>query len=91
VIPGCSVGGIAGLHELIGQCPAEDDEPDQVVVGIETDRGRWVQALVHVADREFPAIVSGYRDLLEWMRSHGTLIAVGWKEPVSTAPSSRGC
>lgn len=31
----------------------------------------------HLADREFPATVSGYRDLLDWMRSHGTLTAVG--------------
>jgi transposase len=31
----------------------------------------------HPADQEFPATVSGYRDLLIWMRSHGTLIAVG--------------
>ncbi|RPE29674.1 IS110 family transposase [Kitasatospora cineracea] len=31
----------------------------------------------HLADREFPATLAGYRDLLEWMRSHGTLAAVG--------------
>lgn len=31
----------------------------------------------HLADREFPATVRGYRDLLDWMRSHGTLVAVG--------------
>ena len=31
----------------------------------------------HLADREFPATIRGYRDLLDWMRSHGTLIAVG--------------
>ncbi|WP_344469875.1 IS110 family transposase [Kitasatospora kazusensis] len=31
----------------------------------------------HLADQEFPATVSGYRDLLDWMRSHGTLAAVG--------------
>jgi transposase len=31
----------------------------------------------HLADREFPATVRGYRDLLEWMRSHGALTAVG--------------
>lgn len=31
----------------------------------------------HLADREFPATVRGYRDLLEWMRSHGTPGAVG--------------
>ncbi|MFB7950528.1 IS110 family transposase [Kitasatospora phosalacinea] len=31
----------------------------------------------HLADREFPATVRSYRDLLEWMRSHGALSAVG--------------
>ncbi|MFC4566112.1 IS110 family transposase [Nocardiopsis mangrovi] len=31
----------------------------------------------HLADREFPATIRGYRDLLEWMRSHGTPTAVG--------------
>ncbi|MFJ5879947.1 transposase [Kitasatospora cineracea] len=31
----------------------------------------------HLADREFPATVAGYRDLPAWMRSHGALAAVG--------------
>lgn len=31
----------------------------------------------HLADREFPATIHGYRDLLDWMRSHGVLSAVG--------------
>lgn len=31
----------------------------------------------HLADREFPATIRGYRDLLDWMRSHGGLAAVG--------------
>lgn len=31
----------------------------------------------HLADREFPATMRGYRDLLAWMRVHGTLAAVG--------------
>nr|WSW58290.1 IS110 family transposase [Streptomyces sp. NBC_00998] len=31
----------------------------------------------HLADQEFPATVRGYRDLLDWMRSHGTPVAVG--------------
>ncbi|MGW4034418.1 IS110 family transposase [Streptomyces sp. NPDC004838] len=31
----------------------------------------------HLADREFPATVRGYRDLLAWMRSHGELVAAG--------------
>ncbi|ABD10399.1 hypothetical protein ThrDRAFT_04874 [Frankia casuarinae] len=40
------VAGIARLHALIGRHLAEDAGPEQVVVGIETDRGPWVRALV---------------------------------------------
>ena len=39
------VAGIAQLHSLIGDHLGDDDEPDQVLVGIETNRGPWVQAL----------------------------------------------
>ncbi|MFG2677403.1 IS110 family transposase, partial [Streptomyces sp. NPDC048445] len=31
----------------------------------------------HLADREFPATVRGYRDLLDWMRSQGAVAAIG--------------
>ena len=38
--------GIAGLHALIADHLDPDGEPGEVVVGIETDRGPWVQALL---------------------------------------------
>jgi len=38
--------GIARLHGLIGEYADADSGPEQVVVGIETERGPWVQALV---------------------------------------------
>src|SRR4051794_29161974 len=38
--------GIARLHAMIGEHVDDDDGPVEVVVGIETDRGPWVQALV---------------------------------------------
>ncbi len=38
--------GLAELHELIADHLGEDDEPESVLVGIETDRGPWVQALI---------------------------------------------
>ena len=38
--------GLSDLHALIADHLADDDEPGDVVVGIETDRGPWVQALV---------------------------------------------
>lgn len=31
----------------------------------------------HLADREFPTTIAGYRALLDWVRSHGTVTAVG--------------
>jgi hypothetical protein len=44
------VAGLEGLHALIADHLAgtdePDQEPDQVLVGIETDRGPWVQALI---------------------------------------------
>ena len=43
------VAGIARLHAMIGEQlgeDADDDDAGQVAVGIETDRGPWVQALV---------------------------------------------
>lgn len=38
--------GIARFHELVGECGGEDLSAEQVLVGIETDRGPWVAALV---------------------------------------------
>lgn len=40
------IAGIARLHAMIGEHVGDDDEPVQVVVGIETERGPWVQALI---------------------------------------------
>jgi Transposase/Transposase IS116/IS110/IS902 family len=40
------VAGVEGLHALIADHLGDDDEPSDVVVGIETDRGPWVQALI---------------------------------------------
>lgn len=61
--------GIAQLHELIGQHIGLDegelDDPVQVVVGIETDRGPWVQALLAAGYQVFainPLSVARYRE-----------------------------
>jgi transposase len=40
------VAGMAGLHEVIGRHLGEDADGAEVAVGIETDRGPWVAALV---------------------------------------------
>lgn len=54
--------GIGRLHELIAQ---HADDPAEVVVGIETDRGLWVDALVAAGYQVYainPLAVSRYRD-----------------------------
>ena len=38
--------GLSGLHSLIADHLPEDADPADVIVGIETDRGPWVQALI---------------------------------------------
>jgi transposase len=40
------VAGMARLHELVGRQLGDDAEGAEVVIGIETDRGPWVAALV---------------------------------------------
>jgi transposase len=40
------VAGMARLHELIGEHLGEDADDAEVLIGIETDRGPWVAALV---------------------------------------------
>lgn len=58
------VAGIAALHALIAD-HLGDDEPDTVVVGIETDRGPWVQALLAAGYQVFainPMSAARYRE-----------------------------
>ncbi len=54
--------GISQLHELIA---GHADEPEQVVIGIETDRGLWVGALTAAGYQVYavnPLAVARYRD-----------------------------
>ena len=54
--------GIGGFHELVA---AHVEEPSQVVIGIETDRGLWVAALGAAGYQVFavnPLAVARYRD-----------------------------
>ncbi|MCH9730484.1 MAG: IS110 family transposase [Actinomycetia bacterium] len=54
--------GIGGFHELVA---AHAEEPGQVVIGIETDRGLWVEALSAAGYQVFavnPLAVARYRD-----------------------------
>jgi transposase len=45
--------GIARLHAMIGEHLGDEDEAE-VIVGIETERGPWVQALVAAGYRVYP-------------------------------------
>jgi len=57
--------GLAGIRELHELIAAHAEEPDQVVIGIETDRGLWVDALSAAGYQLFainPLAVSRYRD-----------------------------
>jgi transposase len=48
------VTGLEALHGLIADHLAEDAEPDEVMIGIETDRGPWVQALIAAGYTVYP-------------------------------------
>lgn len=59
------VGGLSDLHALIADHLGDDAEPGDVVVGIETDRGPWVQALVAAGYTVYalnPVQVARYRE-----------------------------
>ena len=63
------VNGLAALHALVADHLGDQDQPDAVLVGIETDRGPWVQALIAAGYQVFainPLQVARYR------QRHGT-------------------
>jgi transposase len=58
------VAGMAALHALVAE-HLDDGEPDTIVVGIETDRGPWVQALIAAGYQVYainPLSVARYRE-----------------------------
>jgi transposase len=59
------VAGMARLHELVGEHLGEDPDTAVVVIGIETDRGPWVAALVAAGYTVFgvnPLLASRFRE-----------------------------
>jgi len=48
------VTGLAQVHALVADHLGDDDEPGSVLIGIETDRGPWVQALVATGYTVYP-------------------------------------
>jgi transposase len=63
------VEGLAALHALVADHLDEDAEPDQVVVGIETDRGPWVQALIAAG---YTVYAINPRQVARYRERHGT-------------------
>jgi transposase len=68
---GDGIVGIARLHAMIGEYVDEDAGPVEVVVGIETDRGPWVQALVASGYLVYPINPLQVARLREVERSSG--------------------
>lgn len=57
--------GLAGIGEFHQLLASHAEEPDQVVIGIETDRGLWVEALISAGYQVYginPLAVARYRD-----------------------------
>jgi len=57
--------GMSQLHGLIGRHVPEDADDAEVVIGIETDRGPWVAALIAAGYTVYPAnplLASRYRE-----------------------------
>jgi len=57
--------GMSQLHGLIGRHVPEDADDAEVVIGIETDRGAWVAALIAAGYTVYPAnplLASRYRE-----------------------------
>jgi transposase len=57
--------GMAQLHALVGGFLGEEADASEVVIGIETDRGPWVTALIAAGYRVYPVnplLSSRYRD-----------------------------
>jgi transposase len=63
------VAGIARLHELIAGQQAGIGGPDAVAVGIETDRGPWVQALIAAG---YTVYAVNPRQVARYRERHGT-------------------
>lgn len=71
--------GIAALHELVASTTCDLD-PSQVVVGIETDRGLWVHALIAAGYQVFA--------INHWRRPDiATATASLGQSPIAVTPS----
>lgn len=61
------IAGVIGFHELVAEFLGDDDGPDHVLVGIETDRGSWVGALIAADYAVFgvnPKLAARHREVI---------------------------
>ena len=61
------IAGMVKLHELVAEFLGDDDGPGQVMVGIETDRGPWVGALIAAGYVVFgvnPKLAARHREVI---------------------------
>jgi transposase len=63
------IAGVARLHALIGEHLAGEADPGRVAIGIETDRGPWVQALVAAG---YTVYAINPRQVARYRERHGT-------------------
>jgi len=97
--------GITALHELVAEHLDPAGDPDQVLVGIETERGPWVQALLAAGYVVFainPLQVARYRERhstsgrsriqrmrICWPRSSGSIGPITARSPETLRSPSR--
>ena len=63
------IAGVARLHELIGEHLAGEADPGQVAIGIETERGPWVAALIAAG---YTVYAVNPRQVARYRERHGT-------------------
>jgi transposase len=86
------IAGVARLHAMLGEHLGEDDEAAQVVVGIETDRGPWVQALAAAGYQVYainPLQVARYRERHGVSGAKSDAGGTPW--PTWSAPTATSC
>jgi len=85
--------GVARLHELIAEQVGGELEPERVLIGIETDRGPWVQALVAAGYRVYPINPRQVARYRERHANAGAKATPGMRTPWPTwcAPTATSC
>jgi transposase len=87
------IAGVAGLHAMIGEHLDADATPEEVMIGIETDRGPWVRALIAAGYHVYainPLQVARYRETDSTSGARATpLTPTPW--PIWCAPSGTRC